>query len=36
LGDAVVASFPCYLVTEDVKAKILTDTFSGATFDKSE
>lgn len=34
LGDLMVTSFPCYLVTEYLKAKFLTAGFSGATFDK--
>lgn len=36
LGDVIVTSFPCYLVTEDAKAKILGNGFSGAGFDKVE
>lgn len=36
LGDSMVASFPCYLVTEDVAEKILKSEFSGVTFDKVE
>ncbi|MDX8514926.1 hypothetical protein [Mesorhizobium captivum] len=36
LGDVIVTSFPCYLVTEDVKEKILKDGFSGVRFDKVE
>jgi len=36
LGDSVVASFPCFLVTEDVKKKILESDFSGMTFDHAE
>lgn len=32
----MVTSFPCYLVTEDVKEKILKSGFSGMTFDKVE
>ncbi|MER8446107.1 hypothetical protein NKH52_23220 [Mesorhizobium sp. M1066] len=36
LGDRMVASFPCYLVTEDVAEKILKSEFSGVTFDKVE
>ncbi|MER8751549.1 hypothetical protein NKH57_20115 [Mesorhizobium sp. M1050] len=32
----MVTSFPCYLVTEDVKEKILKSEFSGVTFDKVE
>ncbi|MFC3324272.1 hypothetical protein [Mesorhizobium cantuariense] len=36
LGDSMVTSFPCYLVTEDVKEKILKSEFSGVTFDKVE
>lgn len=36
LGDSIVASFPCYLITEDVKEKILKGEFSGVTFDKVE
>ncbi|MER9356938.1 MULTISPECIES: hypothetical protein [unclassified Mesorhizobium] len=36
LGDAMVTSFPCYLVTEGVERKILESRFSGVTFDKVE
>jgi hypothetical protein len=36
LGDVIVTSFPCYLVTEDAKEKILENGFSGATFDQVE
>ncbi|MER9373795.1 hypothetical protein [Mesorhizobium sp. M0491] len=36
LGDSMVASFPCYLVTDDVAEKILKSEFSGVTFDKVE
>lgn len=36
LGDSMVASFPCFLVTEDVKAVILKGSFSGVTFDDVE
>ncbi len=36
LGDSVVASFPCFLVTEDVKKKIIESDFSGMTFDHAE
>ncbi|ESY09652.1 hypothetical protein X751_31480 [Mesorhizobium sp. LNJC395A00] len=36
MGDAMVTSFPCYLVTEGVERKILESRFSGVTFDKVE
>jgi hypothetical protein len=36
LGDGIATSFPCYLVTEDVKEKILKSGFSGVLFDKVE
>ncbi|RWC86759.1 MAG: hypothetical protein EOS72_24640 [Mesorhizobium sp.] len=36
LGDGVVTPFPCYLVTEDVRDKIIKSDFSGATFDTVE
>lgn len=36
LGDVIVTSFPCYLVTEDAREKILENGFSGARFDKVE
>lgn len=36
LGDSMVTSFPCYLVTTDVKKKILGSDFSGVTFDDVE
>ncbi|TPM38120.1 hypothetical protein [Mesorhizobium sp. B2-3-4] len=36
LGDGIVTSFPCYLVTKDVKEKILESDFSGVTFDDVE
>jgi hypothetical protein len=32
----MVTSFPCYLVTEDVKEKILESDFSGVAFDTVE
>ncbi len=36
LGDVIVTSFPCYLVTEGAKEKILENGFSGVGFDKVE
>lgn len=36
LGDSIVTSFPCYIVTEDVREKILESEFSGVTFDDVE
>lgn len=36
LGDSMVTSFPCYIVTEDVKEKILKSGFSGIAFGKVE
>lgn len=36
LGDSMVTSFPCYLVTEEVREKILKSGFSGITFDQVE
>ncbi|WP_137933965.1 hypothetical protein [Mesorhizobium comanense] len=36
MGDVMVESFPCYLVTEEAKGKILNEGFSGVAFDKVE